>query len=47
MKISVVTAVYNRAETIAQAMQSVQSQTYANVEHVIQDGGSADATLAQ
>ncbi|MEM9312018.1 MAG: glycosyltransferase family 2 protein, partial [Pseudomonadota bacterium] len=46
-KISVVTAVYNRAETIAQAMQSVQSQTYANVEHVIQDGGSADATLAQ
>ena len=45
MQISVVTAVYNRADTIAQAMRSVQSQTYPDVEHVIQDGGSRDATL--
>ena len=45
MKISVVTAVYNRADTIAAAMESVQAQTYADVEHVIQDGGSRDGTL--
>ena len=45
MQISVVTAVYNRADTIAKAMRSVQSQTYPDVEHVIQDGGSRDATL--
>lgn len=45
MKISVVTAVYNRASTIGQAVKSVQAQTYAKVEHVIQDGGSRDGTI--
>lgn len=45
MKISVVTAVYNRADTIGAAMASVQAQTYGDVEHVIQDGGSNDGTL--
>ncbi|WP_172297229.1 glycosyltransferase [Pseudoruegeria sp. HB172150] len=45
MKISVVTAVYNRVDTIAQAIQSVQSQTYSDIEHIIQDGGSNDGTL--
>lgn len=45
MKISIVTAVLNRASTIAQAMRSVQLQTYPNVEHVIQDGCSSDGTL--
>ena len=46
MKISVVTAVYNRAPTIAQALSSVAQQTYPDIEHVIQDGGSRDGTLA-
>lgn len=45
MKISVVTAVYNRKNTIAQAISSVQSQSYSNLEHVIQDGASTDGTL--
>lgn len=45
MKISVITAVYNRAGTIVQAIESVRGQTYAHVEHVIQDGGSTDDTL--
>lgn len=45
MKISVVTAVYNRAATIGQAIESVQAQSHADVEHVIQDGGSTDGTL--
>ncbi|WP_435201442.1 glycosyltransferase family 2 protein [Qipengyuania sp. 902] len=46
MKISVVTAVYNRSGTIRQAIESVRSQSYADVEHVIQDGGSCDDTMA-
>lgn len=45
MKISVVTAVYNRADTIAEAIESVQAQTHPDLEHVIQDGGSSDGTL--
>jgi len=45
MKISIVTAVYNRERTIKDAILSVQSQRYQNVEHVIQDGGSTDDTL--
>ena len=45
MKISVVTAVFNRAGTIGAAIESVQAQTYPDVEHVVQDGGSKDGTL--
>jgi glycosyltransferase involved in cell wall biosynthesis len=45
MKISIITAVLNRAATIGEAIDSVQAQTWANVEHVIQDGGSIDGTL--
>lgn len=45
MKISVVTAVWNREDTIGQALNSVSSQTYPNVEHIVQDGGSTDRTL--
>ena len=45
MKISVVTAVYNREATIGQAIESLQSQTHVDFEHLIQDGGSTDGTL--
>lgn len=45
MKISVVTAVYNREDTIGQALRSVQSQSYGNCESIIQDGGSNDRTI--
>jgi glycosyltransferase len=45
MKISVVTAVFNRADTIRDAIDSVRAQTYRAVEHVIQDGESYDGTL--
>lgn len=47
MKISVVTAVFNRASTISEAIGSVRAQTWADVEHVIQDGASTDGTLEQ
>jgi glycosyltransferase involved in cell wall biosynthesis len=46
VKISVVTAVYNRAGTIVQAIQSVRSQRWRDVEHVVIDGASTDGTLA-
>lgn len=45
MKISLVTAVYNRRDTIEDAIKSARSQNYQNVEHVIIDGASTDGTL--
>ena len=39
MKISVVTAVFNRVATIGDAMASVQAQSHGTIEHIIQDGG--------
>lgn len=45
MLISIVTAVYNRASTVGEAIASVRAQTHPAVEHIIQDGGSSDGTL--
>ncbi|TCP39285.1 glycosyltransferase family 2 protein [Rhodovulum marinum] len=45
MKISVVTAVFDRSGTIGDALRSVAGQSHGDVEHVIQDGGSTDGTL--
>ncbi|MEO1502379.1 MAG: glycosyltransferase family 2 protein [Pseudomonadota bacterium] len=44
MRITVVTAVWNRAETVEDALESVASQDHRDVEHVVQDGGSTDGT---
>ena len=46
MKISVVTAVYNRQQTVGQALDSVLSQTYPAVESIVIDGASTAGTLA-
>lgn len=45
MKISVVTAVFNNRETIADALDSVLAQRDADVEIIVIDGGSTDGTL--
>ena len=45
MKISVVTASYNSAATIADTLRSIASQTYRNIEHLVIDGGSKDTTV--
>ena len=44
-KFSIITAVFNRAETIRKAVHTVQAQTYANVEHIVVDGASTDGTV--
>lgn len=45
MKISIITATYNSQDTIADAINSVASQTYKHIEHIIIDGKSTDNTL--
>jgi glycosyltransferase involved in cell wall biosynthesis len=45
MKISVITAVYNNAATIAAALESTLSQSHSNAELIVIDGGSTDGTL--
>lgn len=43
--VSVITVVFNGALTLEHTICSVIEQTYGNVEHIIIDGGSTDATL--
>jgi glycosyltransferase len=43
-KFSIVTATYNAADTLGTCLESVQAQTV-DVEHILIDGGSTDATL--
>lgn len=45
MKISVITAVYNRRNTLADSVTSLQAQTHENFEHVVMDAGSTDGSL--
>ena len=45
MKISLITATYNSAETLRDTMQSVLNQTFKDVDCIIVDGNSKDGTL--
>jgi len=47
MKISIITVVYNAQDTIEEAILSVASQTYPNIEHIIIDGASTDQTMSR
>lgn len=44
MKISIITITYNSLKTLPRALESVQSQTYPDIEHIIVDGASTDGT---
>lgn len=45
-KISVITVVYNAADSMLKTLVSVKEQTYTNIEFIVIDGGSDDATLS-
>lgn len=45
MKVSIITATYNSATTIAACMDSVLNQSYTDIEYIIMDGGSEDDTV--
>ena len=44
MKISIITITFNSAKTLLRALESVQSQSFKNIEHIIVDGASNDGT---
>lgn len=44
-KISIITVCYNSENTISECINSVIAQTYQNIEYILVDGGSTDATL--
>jgi glycosyltransferase involved in cell wall biosynthesis len=45
IKISIITATLNSQKTIRDTLNSVLSQSYKNIEHIIVDGGSNDETM--
>jgi glycosyltransferase involved in cell wall biosynthesis len=44
-RVTIITAVRNRAATLARTIESVLAQTYPEVEHVVIDGASSDGTV--
>ena len=42
MKLSIVTINYNNAEGLERTLNSVLTQSYSEIEHIIVDGASAD-----
>ncbi len=44
-KVSVITVCFNSDATIRDTLESVLSQSYRNIEHIIVDGGSKDSTM--
>ena len=45
MKVSIITATYNSANTIIDTLLSLNEQTYENIEYIIMDGASKDNTI--
>jgi glycosyltransferase involved in cell wall biosynthesis len=43
--VSILTPSYHQAAYIRDCLHSVRHQTYPNIEHIVQDGGSTDETL--
>lgn len=47
MTISIITAVFNRAATIGEALDSVRLQSFTDIEHLVIDAQSTDGTLKE
>jgi glycosyltransferase involved in cell wall biosynthesis len=45
LKVSIITAVHNGESEIVRTLDSVAAQDYRNIEHLVIDGGSRDATI--
>lgn len=43
--ISIITVCYNAADTVSRTLESVDSQTFGDYEHLIVDGASSDSTV--
>jgi len=46
MRISIITVCFNAASVIEDCLASVAEQTFADIEHIVIDGGSSDETVA-
>jgi glycosyltransferase involved in cell wall biosynthesis len=46
LKVSIITAVYNGQSSILETLDSVATQGYSSIEHIIIDGASRDSTAA-
>jgi len=47
LKVSIITATFNRATTIKRALLSIKSQTYENIQIALIDGASTDETISK
>ncbi len=45
MTVSIITVVYNAAESLKKTVKSIQSQTHQDIEYIVVDGKSTDGTL--
>lgn len=45
MKVSIITVTYNSAATLMDTLESVKSQDYPHIEHILVDGASKDDTV--
>lgn len=46
MRFTIITVAYNSARTIRDTLESVQRQSYSDIEHIVIDGASKDETVA-
>lgn len=46
IKFSIITCTYNASEVLQRTLDSVMSQTWGQIEHIIVDGASKDSTMA-
>ena len=45
MKVTIITAVFNGAQTLEKTIQSVLTQSYSNIQYIIADGNSVDNSV--
>jgi glycosyltransferase involved in cell wall biosynthesis len=45
LKISIITATYNSADTVGKALSCIRDQDYTDIEHIVIDGDSSDDTV--